>query len=180
MASKIEIASDACLLLGANQISSFSESTEGRIASALYEDTYRGILSSFRWRFASKKAMLSRLTEAPLNQYDYQYQLPTDLINLIHGETLDNYEIYGDKLYSNLPTVSIDYIYRVEETLLPSYFILCFKFLLAAQFAIPLTDNSTKAELYSGLYTTQYRIAKNIDSSQRPSTAILDKPLLNL
>ena len=180
MASKLEIASNSCLLLGANTISSFSESTEGRVASALYEGIYKGVLASYPWRFATKKVQLSRLTEAPLNQYQYQYQLPTDKITIIHGENGDNYEIYGDKLYSNLPTVSIDYVYRVDETLLPAYFELTLQYLLAASFAIPLTDNATKAQTYVTLYETQFRIAKNIDSTQRPSTAIQDSPLLGL
>lgn len=180
MANKVEMASNACLLLGANTISSFDEGTEGKVATALYESTYRSVLSSFRWRFATKKAVLSRLAEVPLNEYQYQYQLPTNLITIIKGESGDNYDIYGDKLYTNLSSYSIDYIQRVDESLIPDYFILMFQFLLASQFAIPLTDNSTKAELYFRAYTEQYRIAKGIDSMQRPAVAIQNNPLIGL
>lgn len=180
MASKIEIASNACVLLGANPISAFTEGTEGKVATALYDSTYRGVLASFRWRFATKKAQLGRLVDSPLNTYNYQYQLPTDLVNLIKAEDGDDYEIYGDKLYSNLPSVSIDYIYTVPETLLPDYFVLTLQFLLAASFAIPITDNATKAQTYADLYNKQYLIAKNIDSTQRPSVAIQDSPLTSL
>lgn len=168
------------VLIGANPISSLTEGTEGRVAAALYDDIYEGVLSSFRWRFASKQALLSRLVETPLNTYEYQYQLPTDLVMVIKGESSDNYEIYGDKLYSNLPSVSIDYVYRVDETLLPPYFTLMLKYLLAASFAIPVTDNATKATTYADLYTDQFRIAKNIDSSQRPSDPIQDHPLTSI
>ena len=180
MASKIEIASNACVLIGANPISSFTEGTEGKVATALYDSTYRGVLASFRWRFATKKTLLGRLVDVPLNTYNYQYQLPTDLVNLIKAEDGDNYEIYGDKLYSNLSSVSIDYIYAVPETLLPDYFVLTLQYLLAASFAIPITDNATKAKTYADLYNEQFKIAKNIDSTQRPPTAIQDSPLTSL
>ena len=180
MASQIKIISGAMVLIGANPISSLSEGTEGRVAAELYDDIYEGVLSSFRWRFATKQVLLSRLTETPLNTYDYQYQLPTDLVMIIKGETADDYEIYGDKLYSNLPSVSIDYVHKVDETLLPPYFTLMLKYLLAASFAIPVTDNATKAQTYATLYETQFRIAKNIDSTQRPSVSIQDSPLTDI
>jgi len=181
MPSKIQISSNAMVLIGANPISSFTEGTEGRVATALYESTYTAILSSFRWRFASKQALLSRLAETPLNSYQYQYQLPTNLLVVIKIENeVSDYEIYGDKLYSNLPSVSIDYIYRVDETLLPSYFVKALEFLLAAQFAVPVTDNSQIATLYQSLYEGQLARAKNIDSTQRPQSAIADSPLTGI
>lgn len=180
MAQKIEIISNAMVLIGANPISSLSEGTEGLVGAALYENTYRGILASHSWRFATKKKQLARLTETPLNEFAYQYQLPSDLITVFKVQELTDYEIYGDKLYSDSPGVSIDYRYRIDETLLPDYFVLMLQFLLAAQFAIPITDNSQRAQLYQGLYEAQLRRAKNIDSSARPSSAIQDSPLTEI
>lgn len=180
MASAIEISSNAMILIGANPISSFTEGTEGLVANALYESTYTAVLSSFRWRFASKQKVLSRLVEEPLHNYQYQYQLPTDLLVIIKTEYLADYEIYGDKLYTDQPSLSIDYIYRVEETLLPHYFVKTLEFLLAAQFAIPITDNTKRATLYETLYEKQLRRAKNIDSTQRPQSAIAHNPLAGI
>jgi hypothetical protein len=180
MASKIEISSNAMILIGASPISSFTEGTEGLVANALYETTYTALLSSFRWRFASKQALLSRLVATPLNSYQYQYQLPTDLLVIIKTEYLDRYEIFGDKLYSDSPSLEIDYIYRVDETLLPAYFVKTLEFSLAAQFAIPITNNSQRAAVWSNAYETQLRMAKNTDSTQRPSSAIVDSPLTGI
>jgi hypothetical protein len=170
--TKVEIASKAFLLLGGNTISSFTEGTEGRIATALYEDSYEDLLSNHRWRFASKKARLSRLAAEPLNEFQYQFQLPTDLLTVTKTLNEEDYEIYEDRLYSNHKDISIDYIYRVDETLLPSYFSKTLQFFLAAQFAIPLTDNTTRAEFYFNAYTAQERKAKNTDSKQRPSDPV--------
>lgn len=168
------------VLIGANPISSFSENTEGVIASALYESTYSSLLASHRWRFATKQTLLSRLTETPQNSYTYQYQLPSNLLTVIKTENMEDYEMYGDKIYSNSPSLSIDYIYRVDETLLPPYFEKTLEFLLAAQFAVPITDNTQRGALYETLYEKQLRRAKNIDSSQRPSSAIVHSPLTDI
>lgn len=179
MAQKIEIISNAMILIGANPISSLTEGTEGLVANALYENTYRGLLASHSWRFATRQRQLSRLTEKPLQDYDYQYQLPSDCITVVTALDGQNYEIYGDKLYSNSAEVFIDYRYRVEETLLPSHFLLTLQFLLAAQFAIPITENTARAQIYVGLYEQELKRAKYIDSSSRPSDPI-QSPLTSI
>lgn len=168
------------ILIGAAPISSLTEGTEGLVGSALYENTYRGLLASHTWRFATKKVRLSRLTATPLNEFSYQYQLPSDLITVYKVQEGMDYEIYGDKLYSNNSDVYIDYRYRVDETILPDYFVLTLQFLLAAQFAIPVTDNSQRAQLYLGMYDAQLMKAKGIDSMARPSQAIVDSPLTDI
>lgn len=180
MASKVQIVSNAFLSLGGNTISSFDEGTEGKIATALYQNTYEGLLSAYRWRFAVVKHKLTRLAETPINEYQYIYQLPTDLLVVINTADNGDYELYEDKLYSNNLDVEIEYIKRVDETNLPAYFVLTLQFLLAAQFAIPLTDNTTKGQLYEGLYERQFARAKNIDGSSRPSTPIVSSPLTQL
>lgn len=180
MAQKIEIISNAMILIGANPISDLSEGTEGLVAASLYENSYRGLLASHSWRFATKKRQLSRLTDAPLNEWAYQYQLPSDMITVVKVQDSTDYEIYGDKIYSDQPELYIDYRYRVDETLLPDYYTLTLQFLLAAQFAIPITDNSQRAQVYQGLYEDQLRRAKGIDSSARPQDAIVDSPLTGI
>ncbi len=166
--------------IGASPISSLTEGTEGTVGSALYENTYRGLLASHSWRFATKKARLARLTETPINEYSYKYQLPSDLITVVKVDGYTDYEIYGDNIYSNQPELYIDYRYRVDESILPDYFVLTLQFLLAAQFAIPITDNSQRAQTYNGLYETQLRRAKAIDSMARPQDAIVDSPLTGI
>lgn len=180
MAQKIEIISNAMISIGAAPISSLTEGTEGLVGSALYENTYRGLLASHSWRFATKKTQLARLTETPINEYSYKYQLPSDLVTVVKVDGYTDYEIYGDTIYSNQPELYIDYRYRVDETILPDYYVLTLQFLLAAQFAIPITDNSQRAQVYQGLYEDQLRKAKAIDSMSRPQDAIVDSPLTGI
>lgn len=177
MPQKIEIISNAMILIGTNAISDLSEGTEGAVANALYDNTYEGLLASHSWRFATKKVQLARLTDSPLNEFSYQFQIPSNSVNIIKVYNGGDYEIYGDKIYSNDTEMSIDYVYRVDETLLPPHFTLALQFLLAAQFAIPVTDNSQRAAVMEGLYERQLARAKHRDSSERPQDAIQHQPL---
>lgn len=179
--SSIQISSNALILLGHAPISSFDEPGAGpQAASNLYEQTYLSLLTTHRWRFATKKVQLARLSETPLNGFSYQFQLPSDLLYLIKKEVGFDYEVYGDKLFSNNQTESIDYIYRVNEDKLPPYFIKTFEFFLASQLAIPVVGNTSRAEYYQGQYEMQLRRAKFADSTQRPQDSFSYNPYVDV
>lgn len=179
--SAISICSNALILLGDNPISSFSDPGAGaQTASNLYESSYINLLSMHRWRFATKKATLSRLTSNPINEWQYQYQLPVDNVAMITMYPNGDYELYGDKLYTHSSTVEIDYVYRVDESQLPLWFAKTVEFYLAMQFAIPVTGNSTRLGEMQELFKQQLRSAKNIDSSIRPNTGVYDSPFTSI
>lgn len=175
--SAIQISSNALILLGHPPISSFDEPGAGAQASSnLYEQSYLNLLTIHRWRFATKKAQLARLSEAPLNGYQYKFQLPPDLLYLIKKDEGFKYEVFGDELHSNNLAEEIDYIYRVNEDNLPPYFIKMFEFFFAAQLAIPVVGNTSRADYYANLYEMQLKRAKFADSSQRPGDTFLQSP----
>jgi len=176
----ISLSSNALLLIGHSSIASFDEQTAGAtIASNLYQSSYHSMLTTYRWRFATKKVALARLSAAPLNGYTYQFQLPVDLLYLISPLNIVNYEIYEDKLYCNEPTVQIDYTYTVAEDKLPAYFIKAFEFFLASQFALPITGSLDKMNAMQTAYTYQLRMARHTDSSQRPSDTLPVNPYVD-
>ena len=179
--SKVQLASNALILLGHSPISSFDESTAGaRIAANLYDSSFLSILCSHRWKFATKKALLARLTEAPQNEFQFQYQLPVDMIMLITTYPVSTYRVLGDKLYSDSDKVEIDYISQISETLLPPYFIKCFEYYLAMQFAIPLTDDLNKVDVMSRMYEKESRVARYADSQSAPQVPIQDDPYIRV
>lgn len=176
----IKIASNALLLLGHQPIASFDEPTAGaEVASNLYESSYKTLLTQYRWRFATKKAVAARLAQSPLDDYTYMYQIPTDCLYLISTDDRD-YEIYGDKIYSNYSTLNIEYIYDVTPDKLPAYYVKMFEFFLASQFATPITGDLNKADMYYKMYEKQLRIAKYTDSSQRPNGVIESNPYVDV
>jgi len=179
--TSISLASNALLLLGHESIASFEETTAGAtIASNLYQSSYYSVLTTYRWRFASKKALLARLSETPLNSYTYQYQIPTDCLYVITPISVIDYEIYEDKIYCNEPTLEIDYTYKVAEDKLPAYFIKMFEFFLAAQFALPITGSLDKMKAMQTAYMHQLRMAKHADSTQRPADTFVSNPYIDV
>lgn len=174
--SDISIASNGLLLLGNDTIASFTEDTAGAtIAAELYETSYLSLLTAHRWRFATKKATLAMLAAAPLNGYTHKFQIPSDCLYVINATT-SNYEVYENTIFANDTDVDIDYIYRVDEDRLPPYFVTMLEFYLAAKFAIPLTGDLKKTELYSKLYLDEMRRAKFADSTQRPNVGFKSSP----
>ena len=171
--TSIDLASNALLLIGEETISSFTDdSTAALIAANLYELTYESLLTLHPWRFASTKSTLSRLTALPVNEWTYAYQLPTDFLVAQHIDDANaSYQIYGDKLFTNNTSVVLDYTFKPDESFLPAYFAELLEYRLAAVFAIPITESTTKGDYYSTLGERQLAKAKTIDSQMTPSSA---------
>ena len=169
--TKIDLASNALLLIGEETISSFTDdSTAALVAANLYAPTYEALLTQHPWRFASTKSQLSRLSTAPLNQWQYAYQLPSDFLVSQHVDAgNDNFQIYADKLYSDQSSMILDYTYKPDESFLPAYFTELLEYKLASVFAIPITESTTKAEYYAALVERHLTRAKTIDSQSTPS-----------
>jgi hypothetical protein len=159
--TSLSICSDALLLLGANTLSSFNEgTTAATVADRLYDDIRTTLLVAYPWAWTLKKIRLAQSTSAPLNQWIYSYQLPTDRINapravFFSGQTsipmTSDFEIIGDKLYSDYPDIYIDYQYDPGESLYPKHFVQLLKYFLAWHFAEPVTDVTSKAQYWQGV-----------------------------
>ena len=76
----VSICSQALLLLGANEITSFSDGTApSAICNKLYPRVKSQTLGMYPWSFTLKKSQLSQLSSTPTNVYSKEYQLPTDM-----------------------------------------------------------------------------------------------------
>jgi len=163
----ISICSNALVLLGHDVISSFSDDGIGaKVANSFYETTLLAILGGYKWNFATKQVKLNLLTEKPLNRWQYMFQLPTDNIRVITVHRVSDYEIVGDKIYSDSKELDIDYMHRPDESFFPPLFREAFEFHLASKWAIPVTENATNADLYYGIAEKAFRKVKNIDSKE--------------
>ena len=177
--SKLSIISSALVLIGDAPINSIDDAGAGATAAAtLYDSSLENLLTMHRWRFAIKQGGLSRLAAEPINDYKYQFQLPTDFMYL-EKASVYNFELFGDKLYTNQKSVIIDYGYKESEDKFPAWFVKTLEYWLAAEFAIPVTGNATKAQFYESKFQLQYRRARNLDSSERPNVPIQDSPLVH-
>jgi hypothetical protein len=183
MASDIDIASNALILIGDNPISSFTEPGAGATAAAnLYPDTYKQLLSEHPWTFALKEQKLNRLSQAPdaLTNWKYAYQNPTDLIRYWAVMPHSNYAMVGSLTYSNQNELLARYVYKVAESQLPPHFQKALEYKLASDFALLVTEDTTKSQLFEQKYRTAIGQARSIDSQSHPQQPIIDQPFTDV
>ena len=191
----VSICSQALLLLGANEITSFSDGTApSAICNKLYPRVKSQTLGMYPWSFTLKKTQLGQLTSTPTNVYSKEYQLPTDMFlgvpravyaSLSTGNLpkITDYEIQGDKLLTNETTIVIDYQQLVAESAMPSYFVQMMIYQMAWHLAEPVTDQTTKADYWKtvalgtpseNMRGGYFRQAINIDGAGQSKTVIAD------
>jgi hypothetical protein len=182
MPSKIDIASNALLLIGDNPISSFDDPGAGaQVASGLYAENKKRLLSEHPWSFAFKQQRLNKLSQKPdpLTGYTNAFQLPTDLIRLWNIQSHSNYILVGDLLYSNEDQILATYLFDVDEINLPPHFVKALEYSLAADFAISVTEDNTLSGIFENKSIRTKTQAMAIDSQNRPQQSIIDSPLID-
>ena len=187
----IDICARALIMIGAEPITSFVDgTTESKVASNLYTDTIKNLISSYRWRFASKQAQLSRLTDAPDAIWDASYQLPADMLSL-HTIIVNNrnikYNRYGDMAYCNATStdaVFADYTYYDEGVTNPAVlfaasFIYTAELTLASLFAFSVAQNTELSVALEQKAGRQLAYARNMDSQQNTSRKFSTSRFIN-
>lgn len=170
MASQVEIVNLALVELGDEIIMAITEESKAaRVMSALWGPTVKEVLADHTWGFAKTRAILARLSDAPVHGFDCAYQLPADFIRMVYmGEPEDEYiwQIEDGKLITDETTAEITYIKNVTDTTKYSpKFITALSFLLAARAANSMAglDTSKKKELIQS-YEKVVMDAATVDS----------------
>jgi hypothetical protein len=172
----VEVVNQAFAVIGANTLSTFvGTSTEQIVATNLYQPIVDAALSSHRWRFATGKQTLGRLSQEPVNEWDAAYQMPTQpkILLLNNVKVLDvtiEYDRFEDQIYcdaSEDDVVVADYIYSVPEQDWPPYFTKAVVYELASVFAAGITQDSYMAAHFEETAQLEYRRARWSDSSQQ-------------
>ena len=182
--SAIDIASRALMRLGAASINGFDDgSSEAELAGALYGTARDALLSAHPWSFATVQASLSRLVDAPVADYAHAYQLPVDFLRALSAGPAGRgrgvrYRIIGQQLHSDAASVTLTYIYRPDEAAIPPFFDQALIARLAGELCIPITENSSRADLMFRLAEDEFRRAKSIDAQQDTPTRFEDFTLI--
>ena len=178
--SAIDIASRALVLIGAEPITSFdSSSTEALVATNMYEDTVRAMLSTARWRFATEQSVLNQLSDVPTGRFDIAHQLPSNLL-VLHGITINDnlieFTVYGDKVFSDSTssdTLVADFTFRADEVDFPSYFSLALQYSLASIFATSIARDDRLMQLMETKANQLMAKARNIDAQQQTTRKLV-------
>lgn len=175
----------ALIKLGATAIASFDDgSAEAEVAAALYGPARDALLSANAWSFASVQATLPRLAEPPVADYANAFQLPAGFLRALgaggggRGRGL-SYRIVGRTLLCDAGTVTLSYIGRPAEEEFPAFFDQALIARLAAEFCLPLTESSTRAELLAQQAESEFRRARQIDAQQDSQPGFEDFTLID-
>ena len=182
--SSIELCSSALIKIGANGISSFEDGTaEARIAASLYPLIRDGLLCAHPWSFATAKAELTRLVDDPLTDFAYAFELPAGFLKAIsagaggRGRGL-RYQIIGRQLHADADEVTLTYVFQVGEEDFPAYFAPVLVTRLAAEFCIPLTENTSRADSLHAQAQQELKLARLVDSQQDTPSRVEDFTLI--
>ncbi len=182
--TSIELCSSALIKLGANPITSFVDgSAEAVVAGHLYPIVRDALLGAHPWGFATAKVALTALPTAPVTDFDNAFALPTDFIRALSaGDTGYArgliYQIVNGGLNTNAEEVVLVYVKRAAEADFPTHFVAALVNRLAAEFALPLTESASRAELLYQLAESELRLARLIDSQQDTPAMVEDFTLI--
>ena len=176
-ATKIKMISDALVLCGEKPMNSLSDNRYGATVGAnLFELLYENEIQSNRWRFACTKKQLGRLTNSPLNEWQYAFQKPPECLLPLGAYPRVNYEIYGDHVYTNEAAFALEFMFKPDINKIPAYFNLLMVYQLAQNMIKPVTESDTAVTVMNKAYTRQRGIAMFADAQGRPNKPIVDSP----
>lgn len=166
--TETSICNIALIKIGADRILNLTQDKkEAKLCNRLYVPSRDMLLRLHPWNFATERAELAQLDDAPIADYSYQYQLPTTpkcLRILEVTESLSKWVVEGDYLLINDSAVEIRYIKRVVD---PAKFDTGFVELLAdklaSDLAIPITHNLQLAGLMKAEYRSSLIRARGAD-----------------
>ena len=183
--SDIALCSRALIRIGAAPITSFDDGTaSSEIAGALYAPIRDALLSSYGWSFATGQVALAALSAPPAADYGHAYQLPDDFLRALSAGTGGKgrgleFRIAAGTLQTDASAVLLTYIFRPDESEFPPYFDFVLIARLSAEFCIPVTENTARANSLYQLAELEFARAKQIDSQQDAPARIDDFSLIN-
>lgn len=184
--NSIQLASQALIKIGASPISDFDEgSAESTVAATLYGSTRDALLSAHPWNFATAQRQLSRLEAAPVADFECAYQLPADFLRALSAGSSDrgrgiDFRVLSHRLHTNAPAVTLTYIFRPPENAFPPFFDEALIARLAAEYCLPITESTSRADALHRLAEERFRTARLIDAQQDTPPRIDDYTLVGV
>lgn len=183
MTSEISIISNAISLLGMHAINSFDESNPVHVtARRLYAQVKPELLVNHPWRFAMESKTLDQLSSSPsVEDWSYAYTFPAapSRILFFRSRPICDYEIFENKIFTNEPSLAMDYIYEISEEYFPVYFTSALIYYLASRLALPLTQNADLMKYWDNEAQRMIRTAMALEAQQQPNYMIQRDSLMD-
>lgn len=178
--TSISISNKSLIKCGATTIASFTEgSHEANVCSAMYDMVKKGLLYYTFWNFANKKTELNLLAETPVDlSYTRAHSIPGDVIKIkgifdSQGETVTDYSVEGQKIYSNEDTVFLEFVEDMEEQYFPVFFIEALVAKMAYEINEAITGIGTLSDRLLNDFNIKLRAARIADGQEQPPHNIM-------
>lgn len=155
-----------------------ANTSPAKTMAAAYPTAISDVLSKFDFHSTRKVVSLTSTGEPVDAEFEYSFDLPTDLaafrrVTTSEGHRID-YRLEGTKLYANETTVFLHYTKKVTDvSTVPDYLFAPIVFYLASLVAKPLTGEMTERDRMMQYFEDAMRKAKTRASQeQAPQTLI--------
>lgn len=101
--SQTDVCNSALQRVGAARIMDITDnSREARVCAVAYDSNRRSELMKYRWKFATKRAVLAPDVTPPAFEYQYAYTLPADCLRvLLPTDPYLDWSVEGGKVLTN-------------------------------------------------------------------------------
>lgn len=180
MATEVAICNKALIQCGANTIISLGDdTTEASLCQHLYADLRDAVLEAHDWSFAIERIDLPKGVPDPTFRYSNRFPLPSTALHVLEvnkvKETDDtrDWRMEGNAILINESVCRVKLIRQViDTTKFSPLFIQALAARLAADLAIPLTQNTTLESAKYQLYLAKLTQAAARDGQQGKSQRI--------
>ncbi|WP_029011917.1 hypothetical protein [Niveispirillum irakense] len=182
--SAVGLCARALMRIGAAPLASFQDGTaEAELAAGLYPGCRDALLAAHGWSFATRQASLVRLAAPPAGDHAHGFALPDDFLRALSAGTAGRgrgltFRIQGHHLLCDAPSVLLTYIARLDEAGFPAFFTQALVTRLAAEFCVPMTENTSRADSLMRQAEVEFRRARQIDTSQDSQPGLEDFSLI--
>lgn len=195
MASTIDIINVALTRLGESRILSIDEGTKpAEEVAAVYDSILESELMDNRWGFATKRASIAALAEAPTWGYARKFAFPSDCLSVqyVNGQSVTSldylrtsddpiWKIEGSAIMTDLATpLQIIYTAKIEN---PDEWDAGFRKVMAIKIAetvcISLTNDKSLRDRLVQEYETSIRTARQNSAIQSPPQDLRDSSWLH-
>lgn len=184
MSSKVQICSNAGLLLGQNPINDLSEvSDKALLAFNLYDYVRDAVIRANNWSCCIKRVILSPDVIAPVFGFSYQFSLPGDCLRILSvswDESVIEHRVEGQKVLANTTELDLRYLFRnVDESSYDAGLIDVLTAAMTWHICQATTSSEGLWDRWQQAYMTKLRQQRAVDSQQNTQASFMDSPLLS-
>lgn len=168
--SETDICNQALSKLGVEPIVSLTENTKAAKRCKLVFDALRDeVQESHYWNFCIRRVTLAALVDPPLFDFDFQYQLPPDVLRVIRlqDKTLP-FKVEADNLLlTDLSDAKCMYVGRVTDvSKFSPTFVSAFVYLITSDLAYNLIQDKNLAAQMQNRYLAKLKDARTFDGQE--------------